>query len=339
MRYASADESMTYRRRTMKLFAPITGALAAAALAVAATSAVAQGYPNKPVKIIVAYQAGQGTDVATRYFAEQLGKALGQSFYVDNKPGAGANLGTEAAARAAPDGYTLTMGTNATHATNQFLYQNVPFDAEKDFEPIILIGSFPMVIAANPAFPGSTIPELLAVVKANPKSADMAMPSTTARIVFEFFKAQTQAPLFGVPYKGSATAMTEAMGGQVPLVIDTVTAARPLVASGKLKAIAVTSLKPTELLPGVKPVAEQGLPGFEVIAWNALYAPKGTPKEVITLLNAELNKIMAQPETRQKLLSLGYDAGGGTPEQLAEFGRNERKKWGPLITSAGIRAE
>ncbi|MEO8132852.1 MAG: tripartite tricarboxylate transporter substrate binding protein [Betaproteobacteria bacterium] len=322
-----------------KLFASFEGALAAVAFAVAATNAGAQAYPNKPVKIIVAYQAGQGTDIATRYFAEQLTKALGQSFYVENKPGAGGNLGTEAAARSAPDGYTLTMGTNATHATNQFLYPSVPFDAEKDFEPVILIGSFPMVLAANPAFPGNSVPELLAAVKSNPKSADIAMPSTTARIVFEFFKAQTQAPLFGVPYKGSATAMAEAMGGQVPLIIDTVTAARPLVASGKLKAIAVTSLKATELLPGVKPVAEQGLPGFEVIAWNALYAPKGTSREIVALLNAELNKIMARPETRQKLLSMGYDAGGGSPEYLAEFGRNERRKWGPLITTAGIRAE
>ena len=323
----------------MKLFASIAGAMAALAVATSPTTVDAQAYPTQPVKIIVAYQAGQGTDIATRYFAEQLGKALGQSFYVDNKPGAGANLGTEVAARSAPDGYTLTMGTNATHATNQFLYPSVSFDAEKDFEPIILIGSFPMVIAANPAFPGNTVPELLAAVRANPKSADIAMPSTTARIVFEFFKAQTGAPLFGVPYNGSSTAMTEAMGGQVPLIIDTVTAARPLVSSGKLKAIAVTSLKPTELLPGVKPVAEQGLPGFEVIAWNALYAPKGTPKEIVTLLNAELNKILAQPETKQKLLAMGYDAGGGTPEQLAEFARNERRKWGPLITSAGIRAE
>ena len=304
-----------------------------------ATLAAAQGYPQKPIRIIVAYQAGQGTDVATRHFAEQLTKALGQSFYVENMPGAGGNIGTETAARAAPDGYTLIMGTNATHGTNQFLYKSVPFDAEKDFEPIILIGSFPMVIAANPAFPANTIAELLSVAKSNPKSADIAMPSTTARIVFELLKSQSQAPLFGVPYKGSATAITEVLGGQLPLLIDTVTAARPNITAGKLKAIAVTSSKATELLPGVKPVAEQGLAGFEVIAWNALYAPKGTPKEIVKLLNAAITRILAQPETRARLLALGYDAGGGTPEHLAEFGRSERRKWGPLINSAGIKAE
>ncbi len=309
-----------------------------AGLALAA-SAAAQPYPHKPVRIVVAYQAGQGTDVATRYIADQLTRSMGQTFYVENKPGAGGNVGTEAAARSAPDGYTLTMGTNATHGVNQFLYSTIAFDAEKDFEPVVLIGSFPMVIAVSPTAPIHSVAELFAAAKAKAKSADVAMPSTTARIVFELLKVQSQAPLFGVPYKGSGSAISDVMGGQLPVLIDTVTATRPYVSSGKLTAIAVTSAKPTELLPGVKTVAEQGLPGFEVIAWNALYAPRGTPREVIAFLNAEINKILAQPEAHQKLLSLGYDVGGGTPEQLAQFGRAERRKWGPLIATAGIKAE
>lgn len=320
----------------MKLFRRI-GALVMGLSLVA--GAQAQSYPNKPVRIIVPYQAGQGTDVATRLIAEHLSKALGQSFFIENKPGAGGNIGTEVAARSAPDGYTLIMGTNATHGTNQFLYQTMPFDAEKDFEPIILIGSFPMVIAANPSFPGNSVPDIVAIAKSRPKSADIALPSTTARIVFELLKAQTQAPVFAIPYKGSGTALTDVVGGQLPLIIDTVTAARPHIASGKLKPIAVTSLKSTDLLPGVKPVAEQGVAGFEVIAWNALYAPKATPKQVIQALNTEINKLLSQPEVRQKLLELGFDVGGGTPEQLADFGRSERRKWGPLIASAGIKAE
>jgi len=311
----------------------------AVVLLATASLALAQAYPSKPVRIVVAYQAGQGTDVATRYLAEQLTKSLGQSFYVENKPGAGGNVGTEAAARATPDGYTLTMGTNATHGTNQFLYPSMPFDAEKDFEPVILIGSFPMVVSVNASSPLHSVADLVAAAKAKPNSADIAMPSTTARIVFELLKAQSQAPLFGVPYKGSATAIADVLGGQLPVLIDTVTATKPFVTSGKVRAIAVTSAKPTELLPGVKPVAEQGLPGFEVIAWNALYAPKGTPREVIATLNGELNKILAQPETRQKMLGLGFDVVGGTPEQLAEFGRSERRKWAPLIQSAGLKAE
>jgi tripartite-type tricarboxylate transporter receptor subunit TctC len=311
----------------------------AAMLGVASLAQAQGGYPNKPVRIVVAYQAGQGTDVATRYIAERLTKVLGQSFYIENKPGAGGNIGTEAAARATADGYTLTMGTNATHATNQYLYDSLPFDAERDFDPIALIGSFPMAIVANPSFAGNSIQDVIAAAKAAPKGADIAMPSTTARIVFELLKAQSKAPIYGIPYKGSATAVSETMGGQVPLLIDTVTAVRSHVAAGKLKAIAVTSQKPTALLPGVTPVAEQGLPGFEVIAWNALYAPKGTPKEVVALLNKEINKILADPEARQKLKDLGFDVGGGTPEQLAEFARSERRKWGPLIATAGIKAE
>ncbi len=320
----------------MRLIKYFTAAMMGVAIS---TGAAAQGYPNKPVRIIVAYPAGQGTDVASRYFAEQLSKNLGQNFFVDNRPGAGANIGTAAAARSTPDGYTLTMGTNATHGVNQFLYQNVGFDAEKDFEPIMLTGTFPMVIATSPTSGINSIADLLATVKAKPKGADIALPSTTARLVFEFMKERSGAPLFGVPYKGSGAAMTELMGGQIPLTIDTVTAVRPLVEGGKLKALAVTSSKPSELLPGVKTVAEQGMPGFEVLAWNALYAPKGTPPAIIQQLSAEMQKIMAQPETKQKLLSLGFESGGGTPEQLAEFARAERRKWGPIITSAGIKAE
>ena len=205
--------------------------------------------------------------------------------------------------------------------------------------PIILTGTFPMVIAANPATGFNSLADLIASAKANPKSADIAMPSTTARLVFEFLKERTSAPLFGVPYKGSATAMTEAIGGQIRAIIDTVTALRAHIDGGRLKTLAVTSLKTSELLPGVRSVAEQGVPGFEVIAWNALYAPKGTPPAVINLLNAQMQKILAQPETRQRLLALGYEPAGGTPQQLAEFGRAERRKWGPIIKAAGIKAE
>ena len=304
-----------------------------------AATAFAQPYPSRPVKIIVPYQAGQGTDVATRHFAEQLTKALGQSFFVENRPGAGANIGTEAAAKSPPDGYTLIMGTVATHTMNQFMYASLGFDPEKDFEPIILTGMLPMVISANLAFPPNSIAELIAAAKAKPDSINIAMPSTTARIVYELFKQRSGAPLFGVAYKGSATSMTEVMGGQVPLTIDTVTATRTLVQSGKLKPLAITTLKSSELLPGVKSVAEQGLPGFEVTAWNALYAPKGTPKAIVDQLNAEMAKIIATPETRARLLALGFEPATGAPQQLADFGRSEREKWGALIKAAGIKAD
>jgi len=309
------------------------------AAALAALPAAAQTYPNKPIRLVVPYQAGQGTDVAARLIAEHLGKALGQQVFVDNKPGAGGNIGTEAAAHSPADGYTLLMGTVATQTMNEFLYASTGYDSEKDFAPIILVGMLPMVISANPDFPARTIPELIAAARAQPDKVNIALPSTTARIVYELLKARTGAPLFGVPYKASATAMTETMGGQVPLIIDTATATRGHVQAGKLKPLAITTLKSSELLPGVKSVAEQGVDGFEVTAWNAVYAPRGTPKDIVDRLNAEVVKILALPEVRSRLLQLGFEPSSGTPEQLAAFEKQERAKWGPLIKAAGLKAE
>jgi tripartite-type tricarboxylate transporter receptor subunit TctC len=301
--------------------------------------AAAETYPSRPVRLIVPYQAGQGTDVAARYFAERLSKALGQQFVVDNRPGAGGNIGTEAVAHAAPDGYTLLMGTNATQTMNEFLYPSTGYDAAKDFAPVVLVGMLPMVVAANPDFAPSTIPELVAAAKAQPDKINVALPSTSARVVFEFLKERTGAPLFGVPYKGSGTAMTEVMGGQVQLIVDTATALRGHVQNGKLKAIAITTLRSGELLPGVKSVAEQGVAGFEMTPWTAMYAPRGTPKEIVDKLNAEVTKVLAEPEARQKLLQLGFEPAGGTPDQLGTFEKSERAKWGALIKAAGLKGD
>jgi tripartite-type tricarboxylate transporter receptor subunit TctC len=319
-----------------KIIGLAAGVLTALVMVAAAT---AQTYPTKTVRIIVPYQAGQGTDVMARYFAERLAKALGQTFYIDNKPGAGGNIGTEAGARATPDGYSLTMGTNGTHSMNEFLYPSTGFDPEKDFAPIILIGMLPMVIAANPSFTPSSVAELIATAKAKPDKIDVALPSTTARMVFELLKARSGAPLFSVPYKGSATALTEVTGGQVQTLVDTVAAARGQIGAGKLKPLGITTLKPSDLLPGVKTVAEQGLPDFEVTGWMALYAPKGTPDPVIEILNTEVAKILADPETRTRMLQLGVEPAGGTAQQLAQFEHRERAKWGPLIKAAGIKGD
>lgn len=297
------------------------------------------GYPEKPVRIIVAYQAGQGTDIATRFFADYLTKAMGQTFIVENIGGAGGVIGTQAAARAAPDGYTLTMGTNATHNLNAFLYSNLNYDPVKDFEPIILTGSFPMVLVTTPNSPFKTVPDIIKASKNEAKAPDIGMPSTTARLVFELLKEESKAPLFGIPYKGSAMAISNLIGGQIALSIDTITATRANINGGKLRAVAVTSSKPTDLLPGIPTVASQGQPGFEVTAWNALYAPKGTPAEIITKLNLELQKFLAMPETRQRLLAMGYDAGGGTPNDLARMVEAEQKKWGPIIKRAGLAVQ
>ena len=310
-----------------------------AAMVGLAAAAVAQPYPTKPIRIVVAYPAGQGTDIATRYLADQVAKELGQPIIIDNRPGAGGNLGTELTARAAPDGYTLTMGTNATHVLNQYLYGKLPFDAANDFEPVVMAGSFPMVIAVPSSSKLTSAKDLVDTVKHEPRGADIALPSTSARLVMELLKERSATPLFGVPYKGSGAAITDMLGGQLPVIVDTPTSLRPHIAGGKVRPIAVTSLQASPLVPGVKPVAEQGFSGFNVIAWNALYAPKGTPADIITSLNAAFNKVLQRPDTRQKLLDLGFEAGGGTPEQLREFGQTERKKWQGVISAAGLKAE
>jgi tripartite-type tricarboxylate transporter receptor subunit TctC len=290
------------------------------------------------VRIIVAYPAGQGTDIATRHLADQLGRALGQNFLVENRPGAGGSVGTEATAKSPPDGYTLTMGTNASHAANEFMYPSIGYDAEKDFEPVILVGMLPMVVGANPSFAATNLRELVAAAKARPDTINVAVTSTTGRVTFEMLRA-AGAPLFAVPYRGSAPAIADLIGGQVPVMIDTITAMRPQVASGKVRALAITTAKASELLPGVPSAVEQGVAGFEIAGWNALFAPRGTPAPIVNLLNAELTKVLAQPETRQRLLQIGFEPVGGTPAQLAEFVRAERQKWGQIIRAAQIKAE
>lgn len=319
---------------SLALLAPLWG-LAPAAPAQAQPGA----WPVRPVRIIVPYQPGQGTDVATRYLAEHLTKALGQTFLVDNRAGAGGNIGAAEAARATPDGYTLLMGTNGTHVLNQYLYGTMSFDPERDFEPVMLVSSFPMVLLAGPTARYTNLADLLADAQARPDSINAALPSTTARLVLELLKQQKPTSIQGIPYKGSGTSMTDLIGGQVMLSIDTVSASRAFVAGGKLKALGVTSLKPSALMPGVRPLADQGIDGFQVLAWNGLYAPRGTPAAVVQKLNAELNRVLAQPEVRQRLLELGHEPAGGQPAELADFARSERLKWAPLIAKAGLKAE
>ena len=313
--------------------------VAACAMALGSHAAIAEVYPARPIRIIVAYQAGQGTDIATRYLGNQLARELGQPVIVDNRPGAGGNLGTELAADAPPDGYTLTMGTNATHAVNQYLYAGLRVRADRDFEPIVLVGSFPMVLAVNARSSIQSIGDLASTVKGDPRAADIATPSTSARLVVELLKERTRLQLFQVPYKGSGVAMTDVLGGQLPLLVDTPTALRSQLQAGHVRAIAVTSAVPSALVPGVRPVAEQGYSGFEVIAWNALFAPRGTPPAVLEQLNEAMNRILRRPETRQQLLEYGFDPGGGSRQQLGDFVQGERRKWEPVIRTAGLKAD
>lgn len=313
--------------------------IAAAALACSGASPTwAQSYPAKPVRIIMPYQAGGSSDAMGRFFANALGKELGQSFVVENRVGAGGNIGTALAAKAPADGYTLLLGTAATHALNPSMYSSVGYDPEKDFEPIGMLGRVTMAIAAPPGTGVTNIQELIA--KSRSAKLDVAIPNTMSNLVQELITRRGGGAMTSVPYKGSAAAMTDALGGHVNVVIDTAAALQPHVASGKFVALGVTSLTPSQVLPGVKPVAEQGLPGFEVTGWFAFFAPKGTSHDVITRLNGALKRVSAQPETHKALLGAGFDTSPvGEPAQIAIFIRDERVKWDRIIKAANIKAD
>ncbi len=302
--------------------------------------ASAQGagdWPNRPVRIIVAYPAGQSTDIATRYFADKLSRAFNQGFVVENRGGASGNIGTAYAARATPDGYTLIMGANGTHAINPALFPNPGFDAEKDFDAIVQTALIPFAISAGPNVQANSLTELIALAKARPDKVDVAIPSVTGQLVLEMLK-QSGVPLFGVKFKGSADAMTATMGGHVSILIDTVAATRS--GLGRIKPLAVTTAQPMASMPGVKTASEQGLPNFSLAAWNTLMVPKGVPADIQAKLASEMQKILALPETTKALTDLGFErAPTRTHAELNAWLREERRNYAQVISTAQMKPD
>ena len=311
------------------------------ALAIVCVPAVAQDvYPSRPIKLVVPYTPGQGADSAARLVATRLAERLKQPVVIDNRPGAAGNIGAEVVAKAPADGYTLLVGSNATHAANVAMYPSLRFDPIKDFAPIAYIGAVPMALVAAPGFGASTIEELVRMAKAQPDDLSVAVPSSTARVVLELLVSASGAPFRSVPYKGSSAAITDVMGGHVQLSIDTAMAATPHVNAGKLKALGVTSPGRTSVLPTVPSFAEAGLQGFSLVAWNVWFAPRGTPPEVVAKLNVEIGRILAEPEIADKMRALGYEPGTGEePQKVEAFVADETRKWGELIRAGGIKAD
>jgi tripartite-type tricarboxylate transporter receptor subunit TctC len=299
-------------------------------------------YPNHPVRIVVPFPAGGTTDILAREVAQTLSQSLGQPFVVDNRPGAGGNIGSDIVAKAAPDGYTLLMGTVGTHAINPSLYAKMPYDHVKDFAPVILVAGVPNVLEINPSLPVHSVQELIAYAKANPGKINFASSGsgTSIHLSGELFKTMTGVQMTHVPYKGSAPALQDLVGGQVQIMFDNLPSSLALIKAGKLKPLAVTSAARSTVLPDVPTVAEAGVPGFEASSWFGLLAPAGTPKDIVAKLNANVAKWLATPEAKEKLAAQGaIVASGLTPEDFAKHIATETTKWAKVVKESGAKVE
>ncbi len=325
---------------------PRRGLIAAAAAAAACTLlpglAAAQGaFPSKTITIIVPFAAGGTTDILARVVAQGMGAELGQPVVVDNRAGAGGNIGGQLAARAPADGYTLFMGTVGTHAINAALYKKMPFDPIKDFAPLTRVANVPNLLVANPAQPFKTVQELIAYAKANPGKINFGSSGSGSSIHLsgELFKSMAKVDMQHVPYKGSAPAVTDLLGNQIAIMFDNMPSAIQHVRSGKLRAIAVTTAKRSPELPDVPTIAEAGVPGYEATSWFGMFAPAGTPAPVVAKLNATIVKVLAQPDIKKKLAEQGAEAAGETPEQFAAFIQKESVKWGKVVKESGASVD
>src|SRR6266446_4235291 len=315
-------------------------ACALAALAISA-SAQAQVYPAKPIRMIVAYPPGGGTDIVGRMVAQKLGESLGQSVVVENRGGASGNIGTELAARAAPDGYTILMGNVAPNAINASLFKNLPFDPVADFAPVSLVASTPNILVVHPSTPARTVKEVIALAKAKPGTLNFASAGvgSSSHLAGELFRILAGADIVHVPYKGAGPAMIDVLSGRIQLYFATMPAAMPHVKSGKLAPIAVTSAKRSQALPELPTIAESGVPGYEASTWYGLLAPAHTPNAVIARLHEGVVKILADPALHEKLADQGFEPVGSSPEEFGAHINSEITKWSKVIRDAGIRPE
>jgi len=313
-----------------------------AMLPTAALSADApEAWPTKRITYVVPFAPGGNTDTLARIISEKLTGTLGQPVIVDNKPGAGGNIGSDFVAKAKPDGYTILGGTISSHAINSSIYPKMPYDATKDFEPITLIASSPLVLAVPANSPYKTAKDLLAAAKAKPGDLTFASAGTgtSPHLAGELLKSVTHVDVTHVPYKGSGPAVTDLIAGHVQFMFDTALIVGPHIKAGKLRPLAVTSSKRVKTLPDVPTLVEAGLPGYEIGSWQAIFAPAGTPKPIVQKLNTSIVGVLKMPDVQERLAGLGMDTVAGTPDELGQFQKAEVVKWSKIVKEANIKPE
>ncbi len=331
------------KRRTLLGTAAATaaaGALTSALLA--APAAWAQdAWPSKPVTYIVPFPTGGTTDILARLIAQKLGPALNTTFVIDNKGGAGGSIGSELASRAAPDGYTIVGGTISSHAINVSLYPKLGYDPVKSFQPVVLIGSNPVVLVVGEKSPYKSLADVLAAAKAKPKTVSSASAGagTSQHMTLELLGFRTGTQFNHIPYRGSGPAIADVIGGQVDMMFDTTVVAGPHITSGKVRALAVSSAKRLDAFPNVPTVAESGVPNFEVVSWQGIFVPAGVPRPIVDKLHTEIMKILQTQEMQDRLKTLGMQPSSMTPDQVAAFQKAEVDKWAQVIKAAGIKLE
>jgi tripartite-type tricarboxylate transporter receptor subunit TctC len=324
-----------------RLRALIAACLAFAATAYAQPTAKPGGvYPSKPVRLIVPFAPGGSNDIMARLAGQKLSESLGQQVVVDNRAGASGIVGTDIAAKAAPDGYTLLM-MSLTFAVNPSLYRKLPYDTEKDLAPVTLVASAPLMLVVHPSIPAKSVQEFLAYARANPGKLNFGSggPGTTPHLAGEMLKMMARLQMTHVPYKGGGPALADLMGGQIQLMLENIPSTLPLAKSGKLRALAVTGLKRSPLVPDLPTLDEAGLKGYEIVGWNGFFVPAGTPHNIVAHLHALTVTALAQPDLKERLAILGAEGVGNSPDEFRAFVKAEIAKWARVVKAAGLKVE
>ncbi len=325
----------------MKILAVLIVALSLTGLMGTVAMAANTPYPNRPIRMMVPFPPGGANDIVARLVAQKLSERWGKPVVIDNRAGAGGNIGTEIGARANPDGYTLTIGSTSTYCTNVVLDSKLPFDPRRDFAPISLIVIAPNVMVAHPAVPATTVPEFIKYAKANAKRLNYSSfgEGSSSHLIGESFKSTAGIQMVHVPYKGGALALAAVMGGEVQLTFSNLSVALPQVKGGKVKGIAVTSAKRATALPELPTVAESGLPGFEATASVGMLAPTGTPRALVLRVNQDVHAVVNESAMKEQFVSRGLEVALSTPEEFARYIRVEIERWGKVVRDAGMRIQ